>query len=146
MVEGLSDIELLVNIDGHPPFKSTSGKFWPILGRFNNLDGFVIALFYGKSKPNSVGEYLADFLNELDKLKCGGIWYEKKKFKFGLKCFCCDALARCFLKCIIGHTGMWNERVVFNSNDNAEYRSDEKFALLQYVACTQTYIRKDKGL
>ena len=139
----ISSIDLLINVDGLPLFKSSSQQFWPILGQFNNLDVFVIALFYGPSKPSSIDEYLHDFLEELDKLQSDGISYKEQKLPVHLKCFCCDAPARCFLKCIVGHTGyfacerciikgMWNGRVVFNSVSNFASRTDEQFDNCQY--------------
>lgn len=138
-----SSIDLLINIDGLPLFKSSSQQFWPILGQFNNLDVFAIALFYGSSKPSSVDEYLDDFLKELEKLQSDGIFYKERKLDVRLKCFCCDAPARCFLKCIVGHTGYfacerciikgtWNGRVVFNSISNFAPRTDEEFNNCQY--------------
>ena len=141
--EKLASIELMINVDGLPLFKSTNDQFWPILCRFNDLDVFVVGLFYGKTKPAPVEEYLHDFLNELDKLKDNGILYDKRKITVQVKCFCCDAPARCFLKCIIGHTGyfacercivegMWSGRVVFNSDTDAPSRSDEMFSSCAY--------------
>lgn len=139
----LTAIDLIVNVDGLPLFKSTSHQFWPILGRFSNLDVFVIALFYGDAKPNSVEEYLQDFIDEVNKLNDAGITHEGKNYKFGVKCFCCDAPARCFLKCIIGHTayfacerciieGSWSGRVVFNLDNNDALRTDELFSSCSY--------------
>jgi hypothetical protein len=74
-----------------------------------------------------VDDYLHDLVKELDKLKIHGIHFEGRHFPFSLKCFCCDAPARCFLKGIVGHTGYfscercrvkgsWNGRVVFNND------------------------------
>jgi hypothetical protein len=40
----LTAIELVLNVDGLPLFKSSNGQFWPILGRFGNLEVFVISL------------------------------------------------------------------------------------------------------
>lgn len=84
---------------------------------------FVIALFYGTSKPSSVDDYLYDVLAELDIVKTDGIMFKERKYEVKLRCFCCDAPARSFLKCIVGHTGyfacercvikgIWNGRVV----------------------------------
>lgn len=140
----LTSIELLINIDGLPLFKSCSQQFWPILGQFNNLDVFVIALFYGTSKPSSVDEYLHDFLEEFDIIKSDGISYEERKYEVKLRCFCCDAPARSFLKCIVGHTGysacercvikgIWNGRVVFDMDLNVAPRTDEQFANFMYT-------------
>ena len=47
-------LELSINIDGVPLFHSSSEQLWPILGSFKNSDIFIIALFYGKHKPDNV--------------------------------------------------------------------------------------------
>ena len=142
-VANLTTIDLIVNVDGLPLFKSTSQQFWPILGHFSNLDVFVIALFYGNSKPSSVEEYLQDFIEEVNRLNVAGIIHEEKHYKFGVKCFCCDAPARCFLKCIIGHSayfacercvveGTWSGRVVFNLDSNEVLRTHDRFSSCSY--------------
>ena len=142
-VANLTTIDLIVNVDGLPLFKSTSQQFWPILGHFSNLDVFVIALFYGNSKPSSVEEYLQDFIEEVNRLNVAGIIHEEKHYKFGVECFCCDAPARCFLKCIIGHTayfacercvveGTWSGRVVFNLDSNEVLRTHDRFSSCSY--------------
>ena len=64
--------QLQINIDGLPLFKCTSDQFWPILGSFGRQEVFLIGLFYGKSKPASLEEYLKDFLEELDVLQDKG--------------------------------------------------------------------------
>ena len=61
-------------------FKPSSQQFWPILDQFKNLNVFVIALFYGTSKPSSVDKYLHDFLEELDIVKTNGIVYKERKY------------------------------------------------------------------
>ena len=82
---------------------------------------FIIALYYGNTKPTSVDEYLNDFLEELAKLKHDGLNHESHKLSLNIHCFLCDAPARGFLKCIIGHLcacercimkGFWNGRVI----------------------------------
>ena len=125
---GYSDnnIQLIVNIDGLPLLKSSQIQLWPILGSFGNLDVFIIALFCGSSKPNSVEQYLFDFIDEVKKLDENGISHNGRKYRFSIKTFVCDAPARSFLKCTVGHTGYYScercivkrmyvsNRVVFN--------------------------------
>ena len=57
-------LELSINIDGVPLFRSSSEQLWSILGSLGNSDIFIIALFYGKLKPDNVKEYLYDFIQE----------------------------------------------------------------------------------
>lgn len=51
------------NIDGVPLFKSTYIQLWPILCSVKGFEPFVVALFCGTSKPDSLDTYLSDFLN-----------------------------------------------------------------------------------
>ena len=54
----LSHINLIVNVDGVPLFKSSSQQFWPILVSVENLDDeFIVAIFYGNSKPNPLNDF-----------------------------------------------------------------------------------------
>ena len=133
-----TNIELVVNIDGLPLFKSSCIEMWPIQCSFNSLGVFVVALFCGKSKPESVDEYLKDFIEELINLKETGIIHQGKKFNVNVKCFSCDAPARAFLKCIAGHSGYnscerctikgsWSGRVVFTSREMQPKRVVEIF-------------------
>lgn len=142
-LEKNKSIDLMINVDGLPLFKSSNAQFWPILGSFDGFHVFVIALFYGKTKPNSVEDYLNDFLQEYDQLKLNGIQFNSQKLSLDIKCFLCDAPARSFLKCIVGHTGyyacerclikgVWNGRVTFNFHELYPLRTDEEFADLQY--------------
>ena len=141
--EKMKSIDLMINVDGLPLFKSSNAQFWPILGSFDGFHVFVIALFYGESKPNSVEDYLNDFLEEFEKLKVNGIQFNSQKLSLDIKCLLCDAPARSFLKCAVGHTGyyacerclikgVWNGRVVFNFHESCPLRTDEEFAELQH--------------
>ena len=134
----MKSIDLMINVDGLPLFKSPNAQFWPILGRFDSFHAFVIALVYGESKQ-TVDEYLNDFLEEFEKLKLNGIQFKSQKLSLDIKCFLCDAPARSFFKCIIWHTGyyacehclikgVWNGRVVSNFHESCPLRTDEEFA------------------
>ena len=64
----ISSLELQVNIDGLPLFKSSRVQFWPILGRLVKplkTKVFIIGLFCGNDKPQNVDEYLSDFITEM---------------------------------------------------------------------------------
>ena len=126
-----------------PLLEKSNAQFWPIFGRFGNLKVFVISLFYGNTKPTPVEEYINDFLEEFGKLKHDGLAFKSHKLSLNLHCFLCDAPARVFLKCIIGHTGYyacerclikgsWNGRVVFNSTEPCLLRTEESFSNFSY--------------
>ena len=90
------------NCDCVPLFKSTNPQFWPILCKANSTVFFVV-LFYGLSKPTPVEDYLSDFLDELNKLLCTGLYYKGHGVNISLKNFICDAPARSFLKSTVGN-------------------------------------------
>lgn len=67
-------VQLQINIDGLPLFKSSATQFWPILGLVSMpfvTDPFVIGIYCGKEKPNNVNEYLSDFVKEMRMLQEG---------------------------------------------------------------------------
>lgn len=78
-VESLIDgfrLDLQINIDGLPIFKSTQHQFWSILGRFINTDQkepFIIGIFSGTSKPNDLDEYFREFLDEYNERHLNGL-------------------------------------------------------------------------
>ena len=65
-----SHLELQINVDGIPLFKSSSVTLWPILCFVRNVGlqfstPFVVSMFCGKEKPTSAAEFLADFVKEV---------------------------------------------------------------------------------
>lgn len=138
-------IKLVVNIDGLPLSKSSSSQLWPILGSINNSNlVFPIAIFHAYAKPNSLADYLSEFIVEAKTLLQDGVRIENKLYQFNLQAIICDAPARSFLKCIIGHTGYHScerckikgqylqNRIVFNDFGADERRTDQEFRSLSY--------------
>lgn len=103
----LNTIKLQISVDGLPVSNSSKGQFWPILGKVNNLidTPFVIGIYYGHAKPDSVQDYLRCFVDETKILLERGIMYCGKTFKLSIECIICDAPARAFMKGIISHNG-----------------------------------------
>ncbi|XP_052257857.1 uncharacterized protein LOC127862672 isoform X3 [Dreissena polymorpha] len=137
-------VKLNFNIDGIPLFKSTSAQFWPILCSVNSYTPFMICIFYGEGKPNSLEDFLSDFLTELSELIQDGISLEDTLIKVEANAFICDAPARAFLKSIKGHTGYnacerctihgyhTDHRVVLDSDHSCELRTDKAFNANRY--------------
>ena len=141
----LNSIELIVNIDGVPLFKSSTVQFWPILCSFHKptLQPFVVAIFCGNGKPNSVKEYLGEFLQELTELRDTGIVHNGQRYQLTVKAFVCDAPSRSFVKCTKLHSGYyacercvikgsWNGRVVLDDTERHPARTEEKFNQVDY--------------
>ena len=113
------------------------------MGYFDSFDIFIIAIYGGESKPNSLSEYLADFVNGLNHLIQNGFNFYEKHFNVAVKCFLCDAPARSFLRGIISHTGYnscercyvpgtFEGRVVFNDEIEYPKRNEEIFKQFGY--------------
>ncbi|XP_044729614.1 uncharacterized protein LOC123292965 [Chrysoperla carnea] len=105
-------IELLINVDGLPLFKSSSKQFWPILCKvFNDPDvyhPFPVAIYCGNEKPADPNKYLEKFIDEVNHLQANGTHVDDQFFHVKIKAFVADRPARAFLKCIIGHTGFYS--------------------------------------
>lgn len=58
--DGYSDnvVNLLVNVDGLPLYKSSSLELWPIICSFDRCKPFIVALYCGVGKPSGVEAYL----------------------------------------------------------------------------------------
>jgi hypothetical protein len=100
-------VELCVNVDGIPLYKSSRSQFWPILGLLRNIDGakpFVIGIFEGTSKPLDVNFFLEDFVREVKFLETNGVILNGKVIPFKISAILCDAPARSFLTDVKGHT------------------------------------------
>lgn len=94
-----SPLSMIVNIDGIPIAKSAKKEFWPILIKLNGFGDspFVVAIYYGSSKP-PVNDFLRPFVDELLLLFNNGLEINGKTYEIVLKCFICDTPARCFVK------------------------------------------------
>ena len=77
--EDVPEIKLTVNVDSVPLFKSSDHQIWPILCSFKNVKPFLVALFYGNSKPDLPIVFIRDFLDEDSLLKQSGISYNGHK-------------------------------------------------------------------
>lgn len=98
----MSHIDLMINIDGMPLFKSSSGELWPILGSVMNVPNLVnkvfpIGVYYGVNKPLSNLEFLKDFVAEILDLIQNGIVLKGKSLSVILNCLSCDAPAKAFV-------------------------------------------------
>ena len=63
------DLEIQVSVDGLPLFKSSPTQFWPIMCSVNRGKPTLVALFMGKTKPDSLDQYVSDLITELCELK-----------------------------------------------------------------------------
>jgi hypothetical protein len=134
-------IELTMNIDGLPLFRSSSYSLWPILCCAANLNPrcvFVIALYGGKSKPANL-DFLKEAVQELRDLLDEGFVANGKHFCCTLKMCICDAPARAMVKCVKQYSGYfgcdkctqkgdYEGRLIYPECD-ASLRDDNSFRL-----------------
>ena len=69
----------------------------------NCFESFLVTFFCGTKKPDSVEEYLFDFLKEIREIANNWFQFNDKRFDVLIDSFICDAPARSFLKCTKGH-------------------------------------------
>ena len=101
-------INLMVNVDSVPLYKSSCAQFWPILCRFHKLPPFIVAIYYGNKKPSNVEDFVLDFFTEYRKSRNDGVEFGGVKLSIEIFSFVCDVPARQFLKSIKGHNGYWS--------------------------------------
>lgn len=103
-------IELSVNIDGLPVYKSKNSCLWPIQCSIVNIPTskpFIVALYYSHHKPQNL-DFLKEFVNELKELMDNGICINDGSVKkVLLRCFVCDAPAKALIKGTIQFNGRY---------------------------------------
>jgi len=90
----ISTINLIINVDGLPIFKSSRINLWPILGRSDILDShpFMIVCFCVEEKPVNLEKYLKFFIEELILLRKNRFQYNSKIYYVEIECFADDML------------------------------------------------------
>lgn len=133
-------IILNINMDGMPVSKSSSKKFWPILGHLEGTksEPFIIAIYYGKHDPDTIDDFLIQFIAEIDELQNNGYNFNNINYEFEILNYILDAPARSLIKCCIGHNGYYacekceikgewhNERMTY-TDLNQPLRTDASF-------------------
>lgn len=107
VLKNYDKIEVDINIDGIPLFKSSRVQLCPILLKIVNVNEkikpFPIGIYVGYAKPGCAAEYCKDFVEEVLSLK-GGIILNNKKLNIVLRCLTCDTPAKDYVCGVPGHT------------------------------------------
>jgi hypothetical protein len=80
---------------------------WPILGAivgYRDINPFLIGIYIGRGSPDSIADYLHEYVNELKLLK-NVVRIGERPIPFEIRAYCCDAPARAFLCGTQYHTG-----------------------------------------
>ncbi|KAI8118471.1 hypothetical protein CVS40_9894 [Lucilia cuprina] len=107
VLKNYDEIELDINIDGIPLFKSSRVQLWPILLKIVNVQEkvkpFPIGIYVGLSKPKCVKDFCKDFVEDVLSLN-GECFLNDKKIKISFRCLSCDTPAKAFICGVPGHT------------------------------------------
>lgn len=133
-------LNISLNIDGLPLFKSSNKCLWPILCSINNLQPscvFPIALCYGCSKPANL-DFLKDTVEDIKALFQNKLVWKSQKIYIKLQSIICDAPARSMVKStksfngyygcdFCTQKGLWLGRITYQECVKFEMRSDQSF-------------------
>ena len=103
-------ILLNIFVDGASIYKNTTSSIWPILGALHSVPNsvFVIGIYSGPRKPDSVSDYLQEAIIELKRLETFPTLTEgNHSYTIKLNFILGDAPARCFMKCVKSVTGKY---------------------------------------
>lgn len=138
--ENTTTLEISLNIDGLPLFKSTNKSIWPILCGIMNLQPvtiFPVALTYGSSKPSDL-LFLQDTVDDLNDLLEHGLHDGERKLAVSVKSIMCDAPARALVKGTklysgyygcdkCAQKGEWIGRITYPETRNVSLRTNSSF-------------------
>lgn len=100
-------MELDININGIPLFKSSRVQLWPnlcgIVKIKEKTKPFVIGLYLGIAKPGNVNVYLKNIIDEVILLN-GQFIIQLQYLKLKFRCLTCDEPAKAFVCGVLGHT------------------------------------------
>jgi hypothetical protein len=120
-------VNLTLNMDGLPLFKSSRMNLWCILMQVSGvMRPLPIAIFCGVGKPN-VHQFTERLCNELKSLKISGFVYQHTVVKINQVICICDSPARSFVLGTKGHAAFhgchWCRQVGFYRHDRVAYQS-----------------------
>lgn len=140
--QSIKTLNVAINIDGIPLFKSSKKSLWPVLCMVTNLKPskvFTVSLCFGESKPNTL-EFLKEVIQEMKSLFNEGLNVpeDNKIYDVTLSSVICDAPAKAMIKSIQLYSGYygcdkctqrgkWMGRMTYQEVENLELRTDASF-------------------
>ena len=133
-------LEISLNIDGIPLFKSSRSSLWPVLCGIMNMNPvkiFPVTITYGESKPQNL-DFLHDIVKDLNLIMTHGLKDGDKVIKIVLRCIVCDAPAKALVKATklysgyygcdkCSQSGLWVGRMTYPEVQNVPLRTDTSF-------------------
>ncbi len=99
-VRRTDSIEISLNVDGLPLFRSSGKNLWPVLCAIVNIKPvvvFPVVLTCGDSKPKDL-EFLDELIRDLNNILESGVQDGKRVLSVTVRCIVCDAPARALVK------------------------------------------------
>ena len=140
-------LQLQINMDGLPVYKSVKSDLWPILGLLFHKgsvfisEPFCIGVYYGPSKPTSAHDYVRQFVEEFNLLHDQGLEVNGVTVRLQFHSAICDCPAKAFAKSIVPFNAYYgcdqcetkgkyskSARRMSFPNIDATPRTDESFA------------------
>ena len=139
-VSRTDSLEISLNVDGLPLFKSSGKNLWPVLCAIVNIKPIVVfpvVLTCGDSKPKDL-EFLEELISDLNDALKNGIEDGERVLSVTIRCVVCDAPARAMVKgtklCSgyfgcdkCAQKGMWIGRVTYPQVNDLQLRTDTSF-------------------
>ena len=140
VISELDFIDISLNIDGLPLFKSSKDTLWPVLCQLNLSPPtvFPLALCFGVSKPTNL-DFLDDVVGDLRSILENGLEADNGLIRVKLRCITCDAPAKAMVKSVklctgyygcdkCTQKGLWDgHRVIYPEITNLTLRTDASF-------------------
>ncbi|KAK7130402.1 hypothetical protein R3I93_019896 [Phoxinus phoxinus] len=139
VTDHLQSLDLSMNIDGLPLFKSSNVSLWPVLCCINLSPEciFPLCISTAASKPKTL-TFVNDTVQELKELIQDGLTWGGRCLNIQVRCITCDAPAKAMVKCVkqfsgyygcdrCNQRGSWDGRITYPETNNLTMRTDESF-------------------
>lgn len=109
--ETLSEIEIIIAVDGLSPDSNSHIHLWPIMCAVlakkwkNKMHVFTVGMYEGKSAPSDNRIFFQETLNELIEILKNGVSFAGRIIKVKLLAFVGDAPGRAFMLGVKSHSG-----------------------------------------
>lgn len=135
----ITELEISLNVDGLPLFKSTGKSFWPVLCtvHLKPASTFPLAIALTETKPKSL-DFIKVIADEINIMLTNGFAWGEGTLKVKLRCITCDAPAKAMVKCIkqfsgyygcdkCTQKGTWEGRMTYQQVHDLTLRDDISF-------------------
>ena len=137
-LQDLESIDIGINIDGLPLFRSSLTNVWPVLCAvyIDPVMVFPVVLTSGTSKPKDL-DFLEEFVDDLNTVLRNGVVVHNKNLTIKLRAIICDSPARAMVKNVklctgyfgcnhCTQKGLWLKKVTYPEVD-VTMRTDTSF-------------------